>query len=141
MNDTIDRLLSAVNDHDLDSLAALFHPDYDSRQPVHPARAFVGRSQVRANWAAMLAGVKDFDARAHRVAEDAGATWCEWTWSGAGADDRPFQMRGVAIFEINDGLIRAGSLYMEEVDGGEIGIEQAVEEPLGSPPGGCLQDR
>ena len=53
---------------------------------------------------------------------------------GCGADDRPFQMRGVAIFEIDGGLIRAGTLYMEEVDSGEVGIEQAVEGLSGRRP-------
>ncbi|MFE5672615.1 nuclear transport factor 2 family protein [Agromyces sp. NPDC056523] len=51
----LDRLVDAINDHDLDRMVALFHPDYDSRQPAHPARGFVGREQVRANWAAMFA--------------------------------------------------------------------------------------
>ena len=34
----IDRLMGALNDHDLDRMVALFHPDYDSRQPAHPVR-------------------------------------------------------------------------------------------------------
>ena len=41
---------------------SLFAPEYDSRQPVHPDRAFVGRDQVRANWSAVFAGVPDFRA-------------------------------------------------------------------------------
>ena len=140
MNDTIDRLLSAVNDHDLDSLAALFHPDYDSRQPATRRGRSWGGAGARQLGGDVGRG-EGLPCETHRVAEDAGTTWCEWTWSGTGADDRPFQMRGVAIFEISDGLIRAGSLYMEEVDGGEIGIEQAVEELSGRCPAGASEDR
>jgi ketosteroid isomerase-like protein len=53
MSEIIDRLLAAMNAHDLEAAAALFHEDYHSEQPAHPGRAFVGREQMRANWAAM----------------------------------------------------------------------------------------
>jgi hypothetical protein len=50
MTDVIDRLAVAMNAHDLDTAAGLFHPDYRSEQPAHPGRAFTGRAQMRANW-------------------------------------------------------------------------------------------
>ena len=62
MSQLIQRLLAAFNDHDLEAAAALFHESYKSVQPVHPARAFVGRAQMHANWAAIFAGVPDFHA-------------------------------------------------------------------------------
>jgi len=42
-------LAGAMNAHDIDAFVSLFAPDYDSQQPVHPDRAFVGRDQVRVN--------------------------------------------------------------------------------------------
>ena len=46
----IDRLLAAMNAHDLEAAVALFHENYRSEQPAHPGRAFVGRAQMHANW-------------------------------------------------------------------------------------------
>jgi len=39
MSDVIERLLVAMNRHDLDGAANLFHEDYLSEQPAHPDRA------------------------------------------------------------------------------------------------------
>ncbi|WP_448808731.1 nuclear transport factor 2 family protein [Agromyces bauzanensis] len=127
MSEVIDRLVAAMNRHDLDAMVALFHADYDSRQPAHPARAFVGRAQVRVNWAAMFAGVPDLRVEVVRSVDDGETTWCEWVWTGTRVDGRPFDVRGVMLFEIRDDLIVAGTLYMEDVETEEIGIERAVE--------------
>ena len=62
MTDVIERLVVAMNAHDLDAAAGLIHEDYRSEQPAHPGRAFVGRAQMRANWEAMFAGIPDFHA-------------------------------------------------------------------------------
>jgi hypothetical protein len=62
MTEVIDRLIVTINAHDLDAAAAFFHAHYRSEQPAHPGRAFVGRAQMRANWAAMFAGIPDFHA-------------------------------------------------------------------------------
>ena len=43
-------------------------------------------------------------------------------------------MRGVTLFEIADGQIVAGRLYMEDVERGVTGIEQAVEALSGRRP-------
>ena len=134
MNVTIDRLIAAVNAHDLDALSVLFHPDYESRQPAHPGRAFVGRSQMRANWAAMFDGVPDVRAELSRMVQDGDTTWCEWTWSGTRTDDLPFEMRGVTLFRISGGVIVAGSLYMEAVEAEPVDIAGAVEGLSGHRP-------
>ena len=134
MNVVIDRLMAALNDHDLDAMGALFHPDYDSRKPAHPGRAFVGRSQVLANWAAMFEGVPDFRAELARLAQDGDTTWCEWSWFGTRADDQAFEVRGVALFRISGDVIVAGSLYMEAVEAAPIEIAQAVEGLSGHRP-------
>jgi ketosteroid isomerase-like protein len=116
MNDIIHKLVAAANDHDPDAMVALFHAEYRSLQPAHPGRAFVGRAQVGANWVAMFAGIPDVRIELSRVVEDGDTTWCEWTWSGTRTDEQPFEARGVALFQLRDDLIVAGTLYMEDVE-------------------------
>lgn len=134
MGAVIDRLLAAMNAHDLDGAAGFFHPDYRSEQPAHPARAFAGRAQMRANWQAMFSGVPDFQAEICRSVDDGDCTWSEWRWSGTRVDGQPFAMRGVTIFEIDGGQIVAGQLYLEEVEREAVGIEQTVENLSGQRP-------
>jgi hypothetical protein len=43
-------------------------------------------------------------------------------------------MRGVTLFEVADGQIAAGRLYMEDVDREAVGIEQTVEDLSGRRP-------
>ena len=134
MNAMIERLAQLMNGHDLDGMVALFHPDYESRQPVHPGRAFVGRAQVRANWGAMFAGIPDFRAEVVRSVDDDELTWTEWAWHGTRSDGQEFEVRGVTLFEIRDRLIVAGTLYVEDVEAESAGIEDAVEGISGARP-------
>ena len=120
--------------HDLDAAAGFFHEDYRSEQPAHPGRAFVGRAQMRANWAAMFAGVPDLQVEICRSVQDGETTWTEWRWSGTRSDGQAFEMRGVTLFEITGDQIVAGRLYLEEVERDAVGIEQAVEALSGRRP-------
>ena len=43
----VDRLVHATNAHDVDAVAACFAEEYENETPVHPARSFRGREQVR----------------------------------------------------------------------------------------------
>jgi ketosteroid isomerase-like protein len=133
MSSVIEELLAAMNAHDLERTAALFHPDYRSEQPAHPARAFTGRMQMHANWAAMFEGIPDIRADVHRSVIDGDTTWLEWSWSGTRGAGEPFATRGVALFQVKDGLIVAGRLYMEEVET-EGTIEQVVQTLSGRAP-------
>jgi ketosteroid isomerase-like protein len=134
MNEVIDRLVVAMNAHDLDAAAGFFREDYRSEQPAHPGRAFTGRAQMRANWEAMFAGVPDFHAEICRSVQDGDTTWTEWRWSGTRSDGQAFEMRGVTLFEITDDQIAAGWLYLDEVERDVVGIEQAVEGLSGRRP-------
>ena len=87
-----------------------------------------------ANWEAMFAGIPDFHAEICRSVQDGETTWSECCWSGARSDGESFEMRGVTLFEIADGQIVAGRLYMEDVERDVIGIEQAVETLSGRRP-------
>ena len=134
MTVVVDRLVVAVNAHDLDAVADLVHEDYRSEQPAHPGRAFAGRAQMLANWAAMFAGIPDFHAEICRSVQDGDTTWTEWRWSGTRSDALAFEMRGVTLFEVTDGQVVAGRLYLEDVERDVAGIEQAVEDLSGHRP-------
>jgi hypothetical protein len=134
MAEVMNRLVSAVNAHDLDASAALFDADYRSSQPAHPGRTFTGREQMRANWAAMFAGIPDFRAELVRSVDDGQITWSEWHWSGTRTGGQAFEMRGVTLFEIVDDVIVAGRLYLEDVERDLIGIDEVVETLSGHRP-------
>jgi ketosteroid isomerase-like protein len=134
MSDVLDQLFTALNAHNLEAAAKLFHENYRSEQPAHPGRAFVGRAQMHANWEAMFAGIPDFRSEVMRTVDDGNTTWVEWTWTGSRADGQPFRMRGVALFEVEKGLITAGRLYLEDVEREWIDIEQAVQSLSGRRP-------
>lgn len=130
----IERLAEAMNDHDLEGAAALIHPDYRSDQPAHPGRAFVGRAQMHANWAAMFEGIPDFHAELVASVRDGDTAWSEWHWSGTRTDGQPFDVRGVTLFDIHDDQITSGRLYMEDVERQGGDIEEAVEGLSGRRP-------
>jgi ketosteroid isomerase-like protein len=134
MSEVVDRLIGALNAHDLEGAAALFHEGYRSEQPAHPARAFTGRSQTRANWAAIFAGIPDFHAETVSSVDSGDTTWSEWSWTGNRTDGKPFHVRGVVILTIEDSLITAGRLYLEDVERDGGGIEDAVEARSGRRP-------
>jgi ketosteroid isomerase-like protein len=112
----LDRLREAQNRHDLEAFVACFAPDYRSEQPAHPARAFRGREQVRANWAEVFRGVPDFRADVVAAAAAGDTAWTEWRWTGTHADGSPFDWRGVTRFGVRGGLLVWGRLYMEPVE-------------------------
>ena len=134
MGKVIHRLVKAMNAHDLSAAAALFDTDYHSSQPAHPGRTFTGREQMRANWAAMFAGIPDFRAELVRSVDDGQMTWSEWHWTGTRTDGQAFEMRGVTLFEIADDVIVAGRLYLEDVEREVIGIDEVVETLSGERP-------
>jgi ketosteroid isomerase-like protein len=134
MTELIDRLAAATNAHDVDPAASLVHQNYRGEQPAHPGRAFVGRAQMRANWAAMCAGIPDLRVEVLRSVQDADAVWTEWHWSGTRGDGQRFEMRGVTLFQIADEQIIAGRLYMEELEQHAVGIEQTVHALSGRRP-------
>jgi hypothetical protein len=125
MLELAERLTAAFNAHDIDAFVALFAPDYDSAQPAHPDRAFVGNEQVRKNWSEIFAGVPDFRAELIKASADGDTLWTEWWWSGTG-----LEIAGVIVFGVRDGLIAWARLYVEPVEQGE-GIEAAVREMSG----------
>jgi ketosteroid isomerase-like protein len=131
---TVTRLLDALRDHDLDGVVACFAEDYVNRTPVHPARGFRGRQQVRANWAHIFTAVPDVRARVLRGVRDGHAVWTEWELSGTRTDLVPFHLRGVVVLEIPAAVITAATFYLEPVDHDPAGADQAVRRVAGDGP-------
>jgi ketosteroid isomerase-like protein len=129
MAEIMNRLLSAMNAHDLDAFVACFAADYDSEQPAHPSRAFRGSDQVRKNWEGVFAGVPDFTAElVLSVVSDDGVEVGEWRWHGMHTDGSPFGMQGVIVTGVRDNQIAWGRLYMEPIEQGGANIDEMVQE-------------
>ena len=127
----VHRLEQATNDHDLDALVDCFSDDYVNETPAHPARGFRGREQVRANWRQIFAGVPDLRARVRCTAVDGATVWSEWEMSGTRRDGAAHLMRGVVIFDVENGRATAARFYLEPVDHGDGDVNAAVRAAVG----------
>lgn len=112
----IDRLLVAINAHDLEAMVSCFAEDYTNETPVHPPRGFRGQEQVRSNWSQIFAAVPNIQARVVRSTVDGNTLWTEWDIAGDRADGAPFLMRGVVIFGVADDTIASARFYLEPVE-------------------------
>ncbi|MEO8898359.1 MAG: nuclear transport factor 2 family protein [Candidatus Dormibacter sp.] len=124
--EVVERLLFATNGHDLDALVACFADDYANDTPLHPARGFVGRAQVRRNWEQIFTFVPDVRAEMTRTAVDGDTVWSEWEMRGMRRDGTAHLMRGCIVFGVVDGLIRWARFYLEPVDESEATVDDAV---------------
>lgn len=127
---TVERLLQATNAHDLDDLVACFADDYRNETPVHPARDFQGRAQVRRNWEQIFAFVPDIRAEMVRTAVDGETLWSEWEMRGTRRDGTAHLMRGCIVFGVRDGVIAWARFYLEPVDENGTTVDQAVREQV-----------
>jgi ketosteroid isomerase-like protein len=134
MTTMLQRLRDAMNDHDAQRVASLFAEDYQSTQPLHPARGFGGSAQVLENWSSVFDGVPDFSAVLVASSGNGDLEWGEWNWSGHHVDGSPFAMRGVTILGVREGSVAEARLYMEPVEAGGGDIQAAVEQLYRPPP-------
>jgi ketosteroid isomerase-like protein len=121
-------LRDAMNAHDIEAFVRTFAADYDSVQPAHPDRAFRGREQVRANWAAVFAAVPDFCAELVRLDAVGQTIWSEWRWTGTQTDGGLLDMAGVIVFGVRDDVVAWARLYVEPVEQAGAGIDAAVRD-------------
>lgn len=122
-----ERLLRAMNAHDIEGFIECFAPDYESEQPAHPDRAFSGRDQVHTNWSSIFRDVPDLRAELLRTSTSDDEEWSEWRIHGTRRDGSPMEMRGVIINGIREGTIAWARLYLELVEDQGAGIATAVE--------------
>ena len=128
------RLEAATNAHDLEALVGCFAPEYVNETPLHPARGFRGRDQVRDNWRTIFAGVPDVRAVVLRAASDGDLVWSEWEMSGHRRDGGRHLMRGVILFTVEDGLATRARFYLEPVDHDDTDASTAVRAAVGATP-------
>jgi ketosteroid isomerase-like protein len=131
----LDRLVAAVNGHDIDSLVACFADDYVNETPAHPSRGFRGSEQVRRNWTEIFASVRDVRARVQRTAVDGPTVWTEWEMSGTRDDGASFLMRGVVIFGVIDDAITSARFYLEPVEESGGDVDAATRRLVGDTSG------
>ncbi|MGN6162175.1 MAG: nuclear transport factor 2 family protein [Marmoricola sp.] len=124
-------LVAAVNNHDIDALVACFAEGYLNETPVHPARAFAGPDQVRANWTTIFGAVPDIRASVPASAVDGDTIWTEWEIDGTRRDGSPHHMRGVMIFDVAERQATRVRFYLEPVDEGPADINTAVRIHVG----------
>ena len=117
----LERLHTAMNQHDLEAMLECFDPDYRSEQPLHPNRGFSGKEQVRKNWSRMLDSFPDFEAQLLGHVSSEGTVWSEWRWSATGLN-----MTGVTLLGVDEDRIVWGRLYMEPVEEGGEDIDESV---------------
>ena len=122
----VDRLVQATNDHDAEAVAACFAEDYENQTPVHPARGFRGRAQVRQNWEQIFAFVSDLRAEVISSAIDGDTAWTEWEMTGTRRDGTAHEMRGVVLFGVREGVAHWARFYLEPVDSDPGGVDEAV---------------
>ncbi len=129
---TIERLLAAINGHDVDGIVACFADDYTLESPLHPARSFRGTEQVRRNWTQIFAAVSDLTARLVTFARDGQSAWTEWEMVGKRRDGARHCMRGVFIFRVEGGSIASGRMFLEPVDNEAADMNEGLQRVLGS---------
>ena len=128
------RMVDATNRHDLDAMVAQFSDEYENITPIHPARSFTGKAQVRRNWENLFAGVPNLHVTVYNAETAAdGTVWMEWGNSGIRRDGVPVEMAGVAIFTVWADLIAGVHFYLEPVDHGSGDINAAVRETTSAP--------
>lgn len=126
------RLCQAVVKHDLEALVDCFAEDYSNETPAHPRRGFGGREQVRTNWRRIFDGVPDITAEVLGAVVDGDQVWSEWEMRGTRLDGGTHLMRGVIIFGVSQGRADWARFYLEPVDAGDDGIDDAVAQVIAS---------
>src|SRR5918911_1843632 len=130
----LERLLHAVNSHDLDALVSCFARDYVNETPAHPRRGFHGNEQVRRNWSQIFAGVPDIRARLPRMVVDGDTVWTEWDMSGTRRDGAPLLTRGVSIFGVSQGRLAWVRFYLEPVEESSGDVNAHTRRTVGTSP-------
>lgn len=132
----VEGLRDASNAHDVEAIVACFAPDYRNVTPLHPARGFVGREQVRRNWTQILAAMPDVSTEIVASASAGDTVWTEWEHRGTRRDGSGHLMRGVIVFGVRAGVIVTARFFLEPVEetdrGG--GVDAAVRRQVSPGP-------
>ena len=124
---TVNRLLDAMNKHDLEGIVACFAPGYRNETPAHPPRSFTGNDQVRKNWSMILSSVPDHVVTLRAIAFAGDEVWTELRMAGTKRDGTPHEMVGVTVLTIDDGLIHAARFYLEPVERASGNADEVID--------------
>jgi ketosteroid isomerase-like protein len=122
----VERLRASVDAHDVDALVDCFAEAYRNETPIHPARGFRGRAQVRTNWERIFSAVPDVTAEVLRAAADGDVVWSEWEMRGTRRDGAAHHMSGVIVFGVEGERFAWARFYLEPVDPGPGDVDAAV---------------
>lgn len=126
----VTRFIDAANHHDADALYASVHPDFESFQPLHPARDFRGPGQLITNWKAIFEAEPGFRLTVLRASTTGNTVWVEVHGAGASAE-----AAGIFIVGVEDARIRWIRVYSDL-------IEPVVEQPATvAPPAEATAER
>lgn len=105
--EVVEGFFDAFNQHDVDTLAALYTEDAVNHQmPTAPLR---GRGAIRKNFEEAFAAIPDMGCRVSNIISDGEWSAAEWEGWGThrppGAAPRPYRMNGCGFFRIQGGLI------------------------------------
>jgi ketosteroid isomerase-like protein len=129
----IERLVRAINSHDLEAMMSCFDDGYVNETPVHPKRGFQGSDQVRRNWTQIFAAVPELRAQVLRTAVEGDVIWTEWDMTGTRDDGALFRMAGVVILEVSDHTITSARFYLEPVEQSSGDVNEAISRVVGGP--------
>jgi len=113
----VDRLVDAINAHDIEALLACFAPGYSVVFPAHPARSFTGREHVRRTWEALFKAHPTVRATVMARVHSGEEIWGEWEFTSDSRDGARFWQRGVIVVLPEDEVIARARFYMEPVEG------------------------
>jgi predicted SnoaL-like aldol condensation-catalyzing enzyme len=111
----IERMIRALNLHDLESMVACFAPDFRSEQPFHPERNFTGRAEVHRNWSSFFKMTPDIQVEILNEAAEGDIVWAELHYHGTNTDGTQHRVRGVTLSGIQNNQINWSRLYVEPV--------------------------
>ena len=107
------RMVLALNSHDLDEMVACFSRDFQSEQPFHPERNFIGQGGIRKNWGFFFTNVPDIRMDILSEIVEGDTVWCETYMHGTRVDGAKHSVRGVTIQRVRAGAIVWSRLYID----------------------------
>ena len=110
-----ERMIGAINRHDLEAKVAYFAPDYRSEQPLHPERDFTGQAGVRNNWSYFFSTIPNIQVEILNEVAEGDTVWAELHYHGTQVDGKQFIVKGVTLSGISADQIIWARLYIEPV--------------------------
>jgi predicted SnoaL-like aldol condensation-catalyzing enzyme len=110
-----ERMIRALNLHDLEAMVACFGLDFRSEQPFHPERNFTGRAGVHRNWSSFFKTTPDIQVEILNEAVEGDIVWAELHFHGTNTDGTQHRIRGVTLSGIQNDQISWSRLYIEPV--------------------------